>query len=92
MGSVTYTGTKDSGGSFSKKFIIPDADLDRMLAWTQTAYAQPVGGQPGPPLNPAQGFAAWATDMMNRTIDAELHMKNKQSVEALPPNTPINAT
>lgn len=64
MGSITFQVIGDASvGTKTKTYSVPDAHINRLVAWASIAFVGPGD----PPLATAPALLAWANNMMETT-------------------------
>lgn len=93
MGTITITVVGDASvGTKSKTYNLSDANINRLVAWTKTAFATtPTVAVPSPPvLTTAQALVAWADKFIARTKQDVLASEYNASINAVPAPTDIS--
>lgn len=89
MGSITIQVVGDASvGSRSKTFTVPDAHINRLVAFAKGEFT-PTGE---PPLTTPQALLEWAERVMKATKKQVLAYEEKVAHGAVPPPPPFEAT
>jgi hypothetical protein len=93
MGSLTIQIVGDASvGTKTKTFAIPDADVNRFVAWAQSAYPIITNGVASTPTV-AQALASWANGIMAGTQNNVLAYERANAAAApVAAVSPITAT
>ncbi len=95
MGTITISVAGGTAGTVkAKAFTVPDADVSRLVAWAQVAYApQPTADVPIPPLlTPTLALVAWATGIIEGTKANIVSHEREVSRKSVAEPAPIIAT
>jgi hypothetical protein len=87
MGSITVSVSK-ANPLGSKTYTVPNADIDRLIAWAKVFYAP----QPGGVLTDAQALLAWVNAFMEATKARVTEHEREAAIKAVPEPVPISAT
>ena len=88
MGSITFQVIGDgSVGTKTKTFTVPDAHVNRLVAYAVARYSVPPAT-----LNTTQALLAWAEGLMAGTKANVLRWEKETDIAAVPSPDPFDAT